>query len=293
MTTPGYKFPIPVEEPIGGYSSAATANAGESYTGTDGTTWQDVTTSFPNTNVCIKAYAGPPTAPNAPRNLAVTSVTYSTVNLQWTDRSDTEDGFYVERKELSTPASGRADFVRIAAVGPNVNTFSDTGLNTNSGFVADTSYAYRVCAFTGPTMSIYSNEANATIPRQASYYVTQSAKSGGGSGGGSGCFIATAAFGSPLDHHVSILRHFRDTVLMNNNLGVAFVNFYYATSPPIAKVIAGNETLRTATRFALYPVVFIVASPGLFIKTALSALAIMALMLLVLFHYQKRAAVRA
>ncbi|HII99299.1 MAG TPA: hypothetical protein HA272_08645 [Methanoregula sp.] len=61
-STPGYNFSIPLEYPYQGYSSHATAHAGESYVNTDGT-WSDLTTltaldpRFANSNVCIKGYA--------------------------------------------------------------------------------------------------------------------------------------------------------------------------------------------------------------------------------------------
>ncbi|MFA7402919.1 MAG: putative Ig domain-containing protein [Pelobacteraceae bacterium] len=77
-------------------------------------------------------------------------------------------------------------------------------------------------------------------------------------GGGSGCFIATAAYGSYLDPHVKILRNFRDEVLLKSRLGTAFVNFYYKHSPPIADYIAQHETLRTIFRLLLTPVILFV-----------------------------------
>ena len=57
------------------------------------------------------------------------------------------------------------------------------------------------------------------------------------SGGGGGCFIATAAFGSYLDPNVKALRNFRDDYLLTNSVGTVFVNFYYNTSPSIADFI--------------------------------------------------------
>jgi serine protease len=72
---------------------------------------------------------------------------------------------------------------------------------------------------------------------------------------GNMCFIATAAFGSPLERHVQILRDFRDSYLLNFSAGKAFVNFYYEVSPPIAQTIAKNESLRLMTRWALMPIV--------------------------------------
>jgi hypothetical protein len=79
--------------------------------------------------------------------------------------------------------------------------------------------------------------------------------SGGGGGGGGGCFIATAAFGSYLDPHVAVLRSFRDSFLLTNRLGKAFVSWYYATSPPYADAIRRNGPLKTVVRIALFPVI--------------------------------------
>jgi len=73
------------------------------------------------------------------------------------------------------------------------------------------------------------------------------------SGGGGGCFIATAAYGSYFERHVWILRQFRDKYLLTNTVGSAFVRWYYKHSPKYASIIAQNETLRTITRIALSP----------------------------------------
>jgi hypothetical protein len=69
------------------------------------------------------------------------------------------------------------------------------------------------------------------------------------------CFIATAAFGSYLDPYVQVLRAFRDTILMANSLGRAFVRFYYRISPPIADFISRSQGLKAATRIALMPAI--------------------------------------
>jgi hypothetical protein len=76
------------------------------------------------------------------------------------------------------------------------------------------------------------------------------------------CFIATAAYGSPLDSHVASLRRFRDEVLMRFSAGRAFVAAYYQYSPPVADFIAAREPLRALTRAALWPLVFTIEHPG-------------------------------
>jgi hypothetical protein len=82
-----------------------------------------------------------------------------------------------------------------------------------------------------------------------------SAISGDGTGGGGGCFIATAAFGSKFEKHVQLLRRFRDLYLMPNNIGRAFVRTYYRYSPPMADFIADHDTLRLLTRWCLIPLI--------------------------------------
>jgi len=56
LKTPGFNWPIPVEQPVAGYSDKATANSGESFVSTDGNTWTDLTEIYRNTNVCLKAF---------------------------------------------------------------------------------------------------------------------------------------------------------------------------------------------------------------------------------------------
>ncbi len=69
------------------------------------------------------------------------------------------------------------------------------------------------------------------------------------------CFIATAAYGSPIDPHVQILRDFRDNQLLTNKLGRRFVSIYYSYSPAIANYISKHESLRTIIRFSLLPII--------------------------------------
>jgi hypothetical protein len=84
----------------------------------------------------------------------------------------------------------------------------------------------------------------------------------GGGGGGGGCFIATAVYGSYLHPQVQILRDFRDTRLLTNAAGRAFVALYYRLSPPVAAVIARHASLRLLVRLLLTPVVLAVAHPA-------------------------------
>jgi len=69
------------------------------------------------------------------------------------------------------------------------------------------------------------------------------------------CFIATAAFGSPLAKQVEILRHFRDGYLLTNAFGRKFVAWYYRHGPIAAKFIKDKPVLKAAVRTALYPLI--------------------------------------
>jgi hypothetical protein len=80
---------------------------------------------------------------------------------------------------------------------------------------------------------------------------------------GSGCFIATAAYGSPTAEQLDVLREFRDAVLLESAAGSQFVALYYRLSPPIADFISGSSFLRTLVRELLVdPVVWMVRATG-------------------------------
>jgi len=76
---------------------------------------------------------------------------------------------------------------------------------------------------------------------------------------GEACFIATAAYGSPFEGHVVLLRGFRDEFLLTSRYGRWFVNTYYKLSPPAAQFIEGHPYLKPVVRFALMPFVGIAA----------------------------------
>ena len=69
------------------------------------------------------------------------------------------------------------------------------------------------------------------------------------------CFIATAAYGSPLHPHIDTLRDFRDKYLMQGKLGRTLIHFYYKYSPFIADLIVKHKVLKIAVRINLLPLV--------------------------------------
>lgn len=91
------------------------------------------------------------------------------------------------------------------------------------------------------------------------------------------CFIATAAFGSILDRHVTVLREFRDRVLMVNLIGQRFVGMYYSVSPRMADVVEKYEALRALVCMILIPVVllaYFILKTGLVTKVCFLAVII-------------------
>ncbi|MDH3441116.1 MAG: DUF11 domain-containing protein [Gammaproteobacteria bacterium] len=81
--------------------------------------------------------------------------------------------------------------------------------------------------------------------------------------GAPGCFIATAAYGSPVDERLDDLRAFRDRFLLTNAPGRSIVDLYYKHSPAMANFIAERDWLRAIVRGALAPLIFALDHPFL------------------------------
>jgi hypothetical protein len=104
---------------------------------------------------------------NPPTHLSVTAISTSQVSLSWVDNSVSESGFKIYRR------GNDALFEQVGTTGPNVSTFTDSGLNTA------TKYWYEVRA--------YNAVAGDSEPTEEVYVKTLS--SGGHHGGGGGCTI--------------------------------------------------------------------------------------------------------
>jgi uncharacterized delta-60 repeat protein len=93
----------------------------------------------------------------APSPLTVTPY-YTSVDLDWTDTTSDEDGFYVERKLDSCDSANPWELIHTAAAGEEF--YSDTGLNQSA------TYCYRVQTFknTGEESSWLTREVTTTEP---------------------------------------------------------------------------------------------------------------------------------
>jgi hypothetical protein len=91
--------------------------------------------------------------------------------------------------------------------------------------------------------------ASTTITMDGSYSVKANFSRSGG------CFIATAAYGTPMAEEIQVLRDFRDEYLLTNPAGQALVGLYYRVSPPMAEFITEHPSLKPVVRAGLLPAV--------------------------------------
>lgn len=71
------------------------------------------------------------------------------------------------------------------------------------------------------------------------------------------CFVATAAYGSPLASEIGALRRMRDRYLLSNGPGRALVELYYEHGPVAAGAIRERPRLRALARSVLAPLVWL------------------------------------
>lgn len=71
----------------------------------------------------------------------------------------------------------------------------------------------------------------------------------------SGCFIATAAYGTPLSHEVYLLKKWRDRDLEDTWYGRILIPGYYRISPTIARYISKSNWRKKIVRVFLFPLI--------------------------------------
>ena len=105
------------------------------------------------------------------------------------------------------------------------------------------------------------------------------------------CFIATAAYGTPMAEEIGVLRQFRDAYLLTNAVGQATVDLYYRVSPPVARFITEHPRLKPIVRVALLPAVAmsaIAVNTTLAGKTAIAGLLALASVTLAAWMTRRR-----
>jgi hypothetical protein len=159
---------------------------------------------------------------------------------------------------------------------PNFNTLNPVKDEVVLLLANSTNVDNHVATFsTGGSVSPVTEPSTTTTTTAPATTAPVSTSGSDSSSKGGGCFIATAAYGSYLHPDVQALRDFRDSRLLTNAPGRAFVEFYYRVSPPVAGFIAGHEILRICVRLLLTPVVLAVAHPLLMAGLLLSSVCAM------------------
>ena len=134
---------------------------------------------FENVGGAAVSLSWAPLPPAPPSNLVASAASVSQINLSWTDNSNFEGGFKIERWNGSS-------YSQINTVGANVTAYADSGL------APSTTYSYRVRAFNNVGDSGYSNESSATT-MSCGYSLSQTSRVMQYSGGSFTVGVTTAS----------------------------------------------------------------------------------------------------
>lgn len=173
---------------------------------------------------------------------------------------------------VSVAGTGLHTFVSTAAMISDVQSWLDTPASNWGWLVAGAE------SFSGTAVRFDTRENGIVANRPT---LTVDFDIGGGGGGDGSCFIATAAYGTPLATEIGILREFRDAYLLDTSLGAALVDAYYRISPPVANKVSASPALGAIVRLLLLPVLLLAtvllnwpALAGLLLATTLGTIAL-------------------
>jgi parallel beta-helix repeat protein len=167
---------------------------------------------------------------------------------------------------------------------PNFTLNSATGeIIGTPPYGADNTYSFTVKITDADNFNLSKSFAITIDAGQAS---GSSAEKGAGK---TWCFIATAAYGSPLAPEVMTLRHFREEYLLTNSPGRWIVTQYYRNSPPLAQYISRHAWAKTTAQIILIPIIaygWFMVSTGWIVK--LLTCVVVAILGIVLLRRLKR-----
>jgi hypothetical protein len=190
----------------------------------------------------------PPGVPTVTTQCATAISSYSgTVNLNFTVGSFSSVEVRFACRRLTDPAWFYSTWVPRTADGPHAEVL--TGLISQTQYEFKGQLKYDSTVIEGATRQFTTAAGSSTSLNDLLGYF--------------GCFIATAAYGTPTAEQIDALREFRDMVLLESKMGSQFVALYYRLSPPVADFIAGNEVVRTLVRELLVdPIVWLIEATG-------------------------------
>ena len=170
------------------------------------------------------------TIPESPRGIREYEVRFSTEPIVDADsfvRAQPAQAAKIESEMLVIPTEGRpGDVVTVPFGGLNPQTTYSIGVRTRDRCNAASAIA---------ATELVTTEINFTTV--------------------SPCFVATAAYGTPMANEISALRRFRDRHLATHAPGRALIRAYYSVGPSLADAIRPRPFLRFLTRVALTPLV--------------------------------------
>lgn len=130
--------------------------------------------------------------------------------------------------------------------------YGNSGIQTKAAIMQNTiqKYANHAIEFAPPTQatayqSLIQSSIDYINDAQSGRYDTKD------SGGNSGCYIATAVYGSYDCPKVLTLRRYRDDYLAHRLWGRLFIKFYYFISPSLVKHIKSNSHFGKCIRIYL------------------------------------------
>jgi hypothetical protein len=172
----------------------------------------------------------------------VSSIAYSAIRLYYTTSTD-----------CTTASYSHSQFQEFT-LGKSGNNFTSTiaGEPVVTGLTNGTSYCFRgavvdkagnIKGFTTRSTMNSNEDGHLAIPEEVNGLLEDG-----------NCFIATAAYGNPLNEKIDTFRQFRDEILLKFSWGKKLVTFYYDNSKPLAIEIFKHPWAQTITRAVLWPI---------------------------------------